>query len=124
MNEQQVYARWVDWSTRLALLVLIASFFAYVLALADPLLPPQELAKLWAFPVDHYIAASGAPTGWGWLQLVHKADYLILAGAALLGLVSVLCYARIVPLLVRQHQRLRAAIALAQIVVLLGAALF
>jgi len=122
-GDQDIYARWLDWGTRIALVVLIASFLAYAFALLDPHLPPRELAKLWAFPVDHYIAASGAPTGWGWLQLLHKSDYLIFLGVAMLGLVTVLCYARILPLLLGQGERLRAAIAVAQIIVLLGAAL-
>jgi hypothetical protein len=123
-DEQHVYARWLDWGTRIALTLLIASFLAYGFALFDPLLPPQELPKLWAFPVDHYIAASGAPTGWNWLALVHKSDYLIFVAVAMLGLVSVLCYARIVPVLLSQGERWRAAIAIVQVLVLLGAALY
>ena len=123
-DEQEVYARWLDWGTRIAFLVLIASFLAYALALRDPLLPPQELAKLWAFPVDHYIAASGAPTGWGWLQLLHKSDYLIFVAVAMLGLVTVVCYARIVPVLLRQGERWRAAVGIAQMIVLLAAAFY
>ena len=123
-SDQQVYARWLDWGTRVALVVLVASFAAYALALVDPHVPPQELPNLWAFPVDHYIAASGAPTGWGWLQLLHKSDYLIFLAVALLGLITVVCYARIVPVLLAQGERWRAAIAIAQIVVLLAAALY
>jgi len=123
-SDQQVYARWLDWGTRVALVVLVASFAAYVLALVDPHVSPQELPKLWAFPVDHYIAASGAPTGWGWLQLLHKSDYLIFLAVALLGLITVVCYARIVPVLLAQGERWRAAIAIVQIVVLLAAALY
>jgi hypothetical protein len=122
--DQLIYARWLEWGTRIALVVLTASFVAYALALGDPHLPPQELPKLWAFPVDHYIAASGAPTGWGWLQLLHKSDYLIFVAVALLGLATVLCYARIVPILLAQGERWRAAIAIVQIVVLLAAAFY
>jgi len=123
-DEQQVYARWLAWGTSVALVVLIVSFLAYAFALRDPLLPPQELAKLWAFPVDHYIAASGAPTGWGWLALLHKSDYLIFAAVAMLGLITAVCYARIVPLLFAQGERWRAVIAVLQILVLLGAAFY
>jgi len=123
-REQEVYARWLDWGTRLALAVLIASFLAYALALFDPLLPPQELPKLWAFPVDHYIAASGAPTGWGWLQLLHKSDYLIFVAVAVLGLLTVVGYARIVPILLKQGETWRALIAVFQVIVLLAAALY
>jgi hypothetical protein len=123
-DEQQIYARWLAWGTHIALVVLIASFLAYALALRDPHLPPQELAKLWAFPVDHYIAASGAPTGWGWLALLHKSDYLIFLAVAMLGFVTVLCYVRIIPVLLAQGERWRALIAVLQVLVLLGAALY
>jgi hypothetical protein len=123
-SEQEVYARWLAWGTHAGLAVLIASFLAYALVLVDPLLPPQELARLWAFPVDHYIAASGAPTGWGWLQLVHKSDYLIFLGVAMLGLVTVVCYARIIPLLLRQGEHWRALIGIIQVIVLLAAAFY
>ena len=123
-SEQEVYARWLDWGTRIALVVLIASFLAYALALVDPLLPPQELATLWAFPVDHYIAASGAPTGWGWLQLLHKSDYLVFLAVAMLGLVTVICYARIIPLLLSQGEHWRALIGIIQVIVLLAAAFY
>ena len=123
-REHEVYARWLDWGTRIALAVLVASFLAYALALFDPPLPPQELPKLWAFPVDHYIAASGAPTGWGWLQLLHKSDYLIFLAVAVLGLLTAVCYARIVPVLLAQGERWHAVIAVLQMLVLLGAALY
>jgi len=123
-SEQQVYARWLDWGTRIALVVLIASFLAYALALVDPLLPPQELATLWAFPVDHYIAASGAPTGWGWLQLLHKSDYLVFLAVAMLALVTAVCYARIIPLLLSQGEHWRALIGIIQVIVLLAAAFY
>lgn len=121
MSEQQAYARWLDWGTRIALAILVGSFLLYAFAIVDPHLPHAELPKLWAFPVDHFVAASGAPTGWGWLQLLHKSDYLIFVAVAMLGLITVVCYARIIPLI--KDEPWRVAIATAQIVVLLGAAL-
>ena len=123
-DEHDIYARWLAWGTYIALAVLIASFLAYAFALRDPHLPPQELVKLWAFPVDHYIAASGAPTRWGWLQLLHKSVYLILLAVAMLGFVTLLCYARIIPVLLAHGERWRAVIAVSQVLVLLGAALY
>ena len=122
--DQALYARWLESGTRIALMVLIASFLVYAFALGDPHLPPQELPKLWAFPVDHYIAASGAPTGWGWLALLHKSDYLIFLAVAMLGFITALCYARIIPVLFKEEKPWRAWIAIAQVLVLLGAALY
>lgn len=120
-QEQRVYARWLDWGTRASFAVLIVSFLAYVLGLVEPLVPLGELPRLWTLPVDRYLAATGAPQGWGWLRLLDKGDYLNYVGVAMLGLTSVVCYARLVPLLLR-GQPLHAWLAVAQIVVLLAAA--
>jgi hypothetical protein len=122
-EEQHAYAKWLDVGTRVALTLLIASFLLYAFGIVDPLLPPSELPKLWTLPVDRFVAASGAPTGWGWLQLLHRSDYLIFVSVAMLCLITVACYARLVPILLKEGERWRAAIAIAQIAVLLGAAL-
>jgi hypothetical protein len=116
--EQHVYARWLDIGTRIAFVVLIVSFLTYLLGLLDPLVPLQELPRLWTLPADRYVAASGAPTGWGWLGFLGKGDYLNIAGVALLATVTIGCYARIVPLL----PRVQAILAAIQIAILLGAA--
>jgi hypothetical protein len=115
------YARWLAWGTRAALGVLIACFVVYVLGILEPLVAHPDLVRLWTLPVGEYLAATGAPTGWSWLHFLGTGDYLNLAGIAMLCLVTVLCYARIVPLLAKTD-RVYAAIALLQIVVLLAAA--
>ena len=122
MNEQHVYARWVDAGTRIGFVVLLASFVVYVFGALDPHLPPQRLPALWGMPADQYVAAAGGPTGWGWLGFVARADYLNYVGVALLASVTLAAYARIVPMLLAQGERLRAAIAIAQVVVLVVAA--
>lgn len=122
MSEQQVYARWLEAGTRIGFVVLTASFVAYVFGLLDPLMPPRELARLWNMPVDRFVAASGAPTGWRWLQHLARGDYLNLVGVAVLCLVTVVCYARILPVFSKQSDRLYAALSAAQILVLLMAA--
>ena len=116
--EQHVYARWLDIGTRISLAVLILTFAIYVLGLVEPLVPPQELARLWTLPVDRYVAATGAPTGWGWLGFLGRGDYLNIVGVALLATVTIVCYARVVPLL----PRVQAVLAAIQIAILLGAA--
>ena len=119
MREQQIYARWLDLGTRLGFAVLVLTFGIYVLGLLEPLVAPQELARLWSLPVDRYVAASGAPTGWGWLALLGKGDYLNFVGIALLASITIVCYARVIPVL----PRLQAVLAAIQIAILLAAAL-
>jgi hypothetical protein len=84
--------------------------------------PLGRLPALWALPADRYLALTGAPTGWGWLALLGKGDYLNLLAVAALALITVVCYLRILPIQLRRGERLQAAMAMAQVVVLLAAA--
>jgi hypothetical protein len=120
--EQQLYARWLDWSTRVSLAVLIAAFAAYASGLVAPAVAVDDLPRLWLLPVERYLEATGAPSGWGWVAMLAKGDYLNLIGVALLGFVTVLCYLRVLPMLLARGERLQAAFAIAQVVVLLLAA--
>lgn len=120
--EQQVYARWLDWGTRIGLALLGATFLIYACSLVEPLVPMRELAAVWNLPVERYLAVTGAPSGWAWLTALGKADFLNLAGVALLAMVTVACYLRIVPILAKHGALLEAGLAILQIVVLLLAA--
>jgi hypothetical protein len=122
MNDQQVYARWLDWGTRLSLAVLVAAFLAYVFGLTPAALPLAEMPRFWRLPLERYLALSGSPTGWGWVAMLDKGEYQNLAGVALLGLVTVVCYLRVLPLLLARREGLQAAIVAAQVLVLLLAA--
>jgi hypothetical protein len=62
--EQHIHARSLDAGTHIGLGVLVASFAIYLFGPLDPLVPPQELVRLWAVPVDRNVAATAAPTGW------------------------------------------------------------
>jgi hypothetical protein len=104
---------------RIAFTLLVATFALYVLGVLDPLVPTRELVRVWSLPVERYVAATGAPTGWGWLAVLGKGDYLNFIGIALLATITLICYARVVPALPPLH----AALALIQIAVLLAAAL-
>lgn len=119
---QQVYAGWLAWGTRVALGALTAAFLAYAFGLTPAALPLAEVPRFWSLPLERYLAVSGAPTGWGWLGMLGRGESQNLLGVALLGLVTVLCYLRMLPLLFARGERLQAAFALAQVVVLLLAA--
>src|SRR5581483_9400488 len=122
-NEQQVVARWIEIGMRAGFALLTVTFALYVLGVLQPLVPPQELVRLWQLPVDRYVAATGAPTGAGWLRMLAKGDYLNLLGLAVFALIALACYARMVPLFVRQASRLQALFAALQVLVILVAAL-
>ncbi len=120
--EQEVYARWLASSTRVALVILVAAFAAYAAGVLEPLVPLDRLPALWRLPAREFIAATGAPTGWDWVGRLGKGDYLNLLGVALLGTVTLVCYARLAVLYLRTGDRVRARLAIAQLLVLLAAA--
>jgi len=119
---QQIYARWLDAGTRIGFAVSLAAFLVYAGGLLQPWVPLESLPGLWGLPVDEYLRRTGAPTGWGWLALAGRGDYLNLACVALLAMVTAICYLRILPALMVLGERLQAAMAAAQILILLAAA--
>lgn len=119
---QATYARWLDAATRIGFAVSLVAFLVYVTGLVEPLVPLEELPRLWSLPASRFVAMTGEPTGWGWLVLLAKSDFLNLGAVALFGLVTLVCYVRIVPLLFAAGERPQAWIALAQVLVLAAAA--
>lgn len=118
---QRSFARWVDIGTRLGLALLVAGFAAYVAGLLPPHVPLAELARSWHLPLAQFAAATGAPTGWQWLALIGRGDYVNFVGIALLASIVIAAYFRVLSLLARQD-RAFAVIAALEIVVLLTAA--
>lgn len=119
---QLTYAAWLEAGVRLGLGVLTATFLAYVLDVWEPHVPIEHLPRLWGLPAHEFRAATGAPDGWGWLRLLGRGDYLTFLGVAVLALTSIACYLRLAPALAARGERLYAAIALLQIIVLALAA--
>lgn len=116
------YARWLGWCARIALAVLVGSFLLYVSGVAQPLVPLDQLPELWQLPVQEYLARSAAPSGWAWLHRLGWSDYANMLGVAMLCLVTVICYLRVLPAFFRGGEKALGVLALLQVVVLLAAA--
>lgn len=119
---QRTFARCLDVGTKIGLALLVGAFAVYVAGLLPPHVPFADLPARWGLPLAQFIAATGAPTGWGWIRLLGTGDYLNLAVIALFPSVSIVCYLRVLPALLAQADRLYALIAALQIAVLLTAA--
>ncbi|HEX6691590.1 MAG TPA: hypothetical protein VF110_10635 [Burkholderiales bacterium] len=119
---QDLYARWLDFGTRAGFAASLVAFLLYVSGAVPPFLALDALPQYWGLPVGEFLRQTGAPSGWRWLDLLGRAEYLNLACMALLCLVTLLCYLRIVPALLGLGERLQAALALAQVLVLVAAA--
>lgn len=121
-EEQLRYATLLEWSTRVGLLVLVLSFAAYVTGLMPSFVPMDRLPALWSLPVDQFLAATGMPTGWGWVVLLRHGDVQGLAGIVILAGCSVPCLLALVPVYGARRERAFAALCLAEVAVLLLAA--
>jgi len=119
---RELYARWLDIATKAGFVISLAAFLLYAGQVLPAYVPVSELPRYWSLPVNQFIQATGAPSGWGWLGELGYGDGLNLLAIGLLGFVTPLCYARLVPALVAEQDWLQALLAVAQLAVLLAAA--
>ncbi len=120
--EQKLYARWLDAGTKIGFVALVITFFVHVFELVPPGIAHEHLPLYWHLPVGEFIALTGAPKGWAWVARLGEADLLNFVGVAILGGITAVCYARLIPLFVRARERTFVAICVAEIVVLVAAA--
>lgn len=120
--EQLVYARLLERGTRIGFALLVAGFVVYLAGWLTPHVPLERLPSLWSLPVERYLEATGAPTGWGWVRLLHRADVISTLGVMVLAGVSAVCLAALVPLYRARGDRALAALCVAECVVVLAAA--
>lgn len=121
-EQQRTYARWLEWGTRIGLWLLIGAFALYVFGITEPHVPLDRLSSLWGEPAHRFHAQTGAPTGWGWLRFLGTGDYFSLLPVALLSLVVLVCYLRVLPIQLRGGKGWVAAMTAAQVLVLIAAA--
>lgn len=120
--EQLAYASILDKGMKIGLLMLVVSFIIYVSGILPAYVPVNELPKYWSMSVHKYLEATGIHTGWSWLSLLGKGDFLNFAGIAFLAGVTAVCYIRIIPILFRKKDIAYGVIAILEVVVLALAA--
>jgi hypothetical protein len=121
-RHEKAYARWLALGARVGFVALVISFFIYLFGIIAPGIAPTELPRYWGLPVAEYLAATHAPTRWGWLSRLPQSDFLNFVGVAILGATSIACYLRLVVDYLREKDWLYASICVAQVTVLVVAA--
>jgi hypothetical protein len=129
-EEQLLYAKILAWGTYTGLVILVVTFTLYILGTLTPSLPIQELPNYWTLSAHEYLEAVNQQflhrehlvTGWRWVAVLNRGDYLNFVGIAFLALVTIVCYASIVPTLLRKRDWIYSGIALMEILILVLAA--
>lgn len=117
-KEQEIYARVLDVSVKLGMILLAATFLAYLTGSLPARVPVERLPEYWGLSVDAYAAATGTPTGWAWLNGLDNGENLTLLGVAFLAGVTIVSYLAIIPTLVQRRDHAHALIAATEILVL------
>jgi hypothetical protein len=121
-EEQLAYAQLLDKGMKFGLLSLIVTFIIYVLGILTPHIPVNDLPKYWAMPVKEYLKATNIHTGWSWIHLLDKGDFLNFFGIAFLSGVTMICYIRIIPILFKKRDTVYGILAIIEVLVLMLAA--
>jgi len=121
-EEQILYANILNKGMILGLVLIVISFIIYMFGILPSFISPQEIPNYWGMKSSDFIHNLGAPTGWAWLSLVGKGDYLNFVGIALLAGLTILCYLVILPILMRKKDTPYVVIAIIEVAVLALAA--
>ena len=128
-EEQQAYAWLLDWGMKIGLVMLLVTFGMYLTGVMSPYVPVQDLVNGdWALPVHGkegqagYLEKQHIQAGWWWLSQLGKGDFVNFLGIAFLAGVTIVCYARVIPILFAKKDRIYGVIALLEVAVLTLAA--
>lgn len=121
-EEQVVYAGILEKGMLAGLGILVITFVVYVLGIFEPYIPVEDLSRYWSMNVHDYLLAANIKTGWWWASQLGKGDFLNFIGIALLAGVTIICYAAIIPTLLRKKDIIYAVLALLEVIVLSAAA--
>ena len=120
--EQLLYARILEKGMYLGLLVLFITYALYVFGIMDPYIPMDKISNYWSMNVHDYLEHAGIKDGWAWLGMLKYGDFINFIGVALLAGVTIICYAAIVPMLLKSKDTVYAIIAVLEVIILSAAA--
>ncbi len=121
-EEQIAYAKVLNVVMFLGLAIMMVTFIIYMSGILPSFIPPQDIPKYWGMKSSNFIHTFHAPTGWAWVAMTNKGDYLNFVGIAILAGLTALCYLVILPILIRKKDTAYVVIAIMEVLVLVLAA--
>lgn len=116
--EQIRYANILEKGMFVGLVILLITFAVYALGILKPYIPRSEISHYWVVSVHEYLEEAHVPVGWGWLEMLSYSDFLNFTGIALLAGVTVVCFLSIIPILLKEDDKLYAVLAFLEVVIL------
>jgi hypothetical protein len=120
--KQILYAKILEWGMYLGLLILFITFALYTMGIMDPYIPMDKISEYWSMNVHDYLEHAGIKDGWGWVGMITYGDFVNFIGIAILAGVTIICYAAIVPMLLKNRDIVYAILTVLEVVILSAAA--
>jgi len=120
--EQILYAKILEKGMYLGLLILFITFGLYTFGILDPYIPLDKVSEYWSYNVNDYLHHAEIKAGWAWLGMLKYGDFINFIGIAILAGVTILCYAAIVPTLLKSNDKVYAIMAIIEVIILSAAA--
>jgi hypothetical protein len=120
--EQVLYAKLLELGMYIGLLILFITFALYAFGIMDPYIPMDKISSYWKLNVHEYLEHAGIKDGWAWLGMLKYGDFINFIGIAILAGVTIICYAAIVPTLLKNNDKVYAIFAVLEVIILGAAA--
>ncbi|MFH1993963.1 MAG: DUF1634 domain-containing protein [Pseudomonadota bacterium] len=120
--EQLLYASLLEKGMYFGLLILFITFGLYALGIMDPYIPLDKISRYWSMNVNDYLKQADIHAGWAWVGMLKYGDFVNFIGIAMLSGVTILCYAAILPTLLKNKDTVYAVLAVLEVIVLSVAA--
>lgn len=118
-DEQRAYALVLEWAVKVGYLLLLAAAIVYFTGFVPSSVPLDEIHNYWGLELEEYHDQVHGPRApWEWLRSLGTSDYLAFLPIAFLGLVTIACYLRIMPILLRKGEYIYLIIAGVEVLVL------
>ncbi|HIJ55464.1 MAG TPA: DUF1634 domain-containing protein [Deltaproteobacteria bacterium] len=116
--EQLLYARILEKGMFIGLICLLVTFAIYTFGIMKPYVSLDRVSCCWAMNVTDYLHQENIKSGWAWLGMLKYGDFINFIGIAILAGVSIFCYLAIVPVLIKNKDRIYVVLALLEAIVL------
>jgi len=120
--EQILYAKILEKGMYFGLLILFITYGLYVFGIMDPYIPMDKISNYWSMNVHDYLEHAQIKAGWAWLGMLKYGDFINFIGVAILAGVTIICYAAIVPTLLKNKDTVYAILAVIEVIILSAAA--
>ena len=129
-SEQLLYAKVLEIGMYIGLVTLFITFALYVSGILAPAVPLDQYPTTgtrgfseYLETVNHdYLHMEHPPTGWAWVTMLGKGDFLNFIGIAILAGITIICYLAIVPTLLRKKDNAYVTMAVLEVLILTLAA--